>query len=58
VGDDSKRQQHARGLACQQPARLPADRQEIQSETDRVSGANKNVSDKPIRLKICSPNVL
>lgn len=33
-------------------------RQEISNETDRVVGTNKNVSDKPIRLKICSPNVL
>jgi dynamin 1-like protein len=33
-------------------------RAEIQSETERVSGSNKNISDKPIRLKICSPNVL
>ncbi|GBF90976.1 hypothetical protein Rsub_03831 [Raphidocelis subcapitata] len=33
-------------------------RQEIQAETDRVSGGGKNISDKPIRLKICSPNVL
>ena len=32
--------------------------QEIQAETDRVVGTNKNVSDKPIRLKIYSPNVL
>jgi hypothetical protein len=40
------------------PLSTPPARQEIQSETDRVSGANKNVSDKPIRLKICSPHVL
>eukprot|EP00200_Dunaliella_tertiolecta_P012263 CAMPEP_0202375302 /NCGR_PEP_ID=MMETSP1127-20130417/6003_1 /ASSEMBLY_ACC=CAM_ASM_000462 /TAXON_ID=3047 /ORGANISM="Dunaliella tertiolecta, Strain CCMP1320" /LENGTH=673 /DNA_ID=CAMNT_0048972739 /DNA_START=12 /DNA_END=2029 /DNA_ORIENTATION=- len=33
-------------------------RQEIQAETDRVTGTNKNVSDKPIRLKIYSPHVL
>lgn len=33
-------------------------RDEIQAETDRVVGHNKNVSDKPIRLKIFSPNVL
>lgn len=33
-------------------------RAEIQHETDRVSGSNKNISDKPIRLKICSPHVL
>ncbi|KAF6266399.1 P-loop containing nucleoside triphosphate hydrolase protein [Scenedesmus sp. NREL 46B-D3] len=33
-------------------------RAEIQSETERVSGGNKNISDKPIRLKIFSPNVL
>ncbi len=37
-------------------ARRPA--QEIQAETDRVVGTNKNVSDKPIRLKIFSPHVL
>jgi dynamin 1-like protein len=33
-------------------------RAEIQNETERVSGGNKNISDKPIRLKIFSPNVL
>jgi dynamin 1-like protein len=33
-------------------------RSEIQSETERVSGGGKNISDKPIRLKIFSPNVL
>ena len=33
-------------------------RREIAAETERVSGAGQNVSDKPIRLKICSPHVL
>ncbi|KAL1557856.1 Dynamin-related protein 3A [Salvia divinorum] len=33
-------------------------RNEIQAETDREAGANKGVSDKQIRLKIFSPNVL
>ncbi|KAF8057938.1 DRP3A [Scenedesmus sp. PABB004] len=33
-------------------------RAEIQHETERVSGGNKNISDKPIRLKIFSPHVL
>lgn len=33
-------------------------REEIQNETDRLVGLNKGVSDKPIRLKIFSPNVL
>ncbi|KAJ3678280.1 hypothetical protein LUZ60_002083 [Juncus effusus] len=33
-------------------------RREIQAETDREAGANKGVSDKQIRLKIFSPNVL
>ncbi|GAB2292046.1 Dynamin- protein 3A [Dionaea muscipula] len=33
-------------------------RQEIHNETDREAGANKGVSDKQIRLKIFSPNVL
>lgn len=33
-------------------------RQEIQAETDRVTGVNKGVSEKQIRLKICSPHVL
>ena len=33
-------------------------RSEIQEETNRLSGSNKGVSDKPIRLKIYSPNVL
>ena len=32
--------------------------QEIQTETERLVGVNKGVSDKPIRLKIFSPNVL
>jgi len=31
---------------------------EIEAETDRGTGLNKGVSDKQIRLKICSPNVL
>ncbi|PIA52240.1 hypothetical protein AQUCO_01000246v1 [Aquilegia coerulea] len=33
-------------------------RREIQAETDREAGHNKGVSDKQIRLKIYSPNVL
>ncbi|XVF44879.1 hypothetical protein PTKIN_Ptkin02bG0158800 [Pterospermum kingtungense] len=33
-------------------------RWEIQAETDRGAGGNKGVSDKQIRLKIFSPNVL
>ncbi|KAK4784250.1 hypothetical protein SAY86_018618 [Trapa natans] len=33
-------------------------RREIQAETDRDAGANKGVSDRQIRLKIFSPNVL
>ncbi|KAG4192929.1 hypothetical protein ERO13_A07G188301v2 [Gossypium hirsutum] len=33
-------------------------RREIQAETDRDAGGNKGVSDKQIRLKIFSPNVL
>ncbi|XP_027919460.1 dynamin-related protein 3A-like [Vigna unguiculata] len=33
-------------------------RSEIQAETDREAGGNKGVSDKQIRLKIFSPNVL
>nr|XP_043623837.1 dynamin-related protein 3A-like isoform X2 [Erigeron canadensis] len=33
-------------------------RNEIQAETDREAGGNKGVSDKQIRLKIFSPNVL
>eukprot|EP00803_Ostreobium_quekettii_P000358 evm.model.scf_2577.1 EVM.evm.TU.scf_2577.1 scf_2577:2056-6930(-) len=33
-------------------------RDEIAAETDRVVGGSKGVSDKPIRLKICSPDVL
>jgi dynamin 1-like protein len=32
--------------------------QEILAETERVVGANKGISEKPIRLKIFSPNVL
>eukprot|EP00873_Tetraselmis_striata_P044246 jgi/Tetstr1/464510/TSEL_009268.t1 len=33
-------------------------RLEILAETDRVVGSNKGISDKPIRLRICSPHVL
>ncbi|XP_047944968.1 dynamin-related protein 3A-like [Salvia hispanica] len=33
-------------------------RREIQAETEREAGGNKGVSDKPISLKIFSPNVL
>ncbi|MEW5302379.1 MAG: hypothetical protein WDW36_005172 [Sanguina aurantia] len=33
-------------------------RQEIALETERLVGSNKNVSEKPIRLKIFSPRVL
>ncbi|KAK6945833.1 Dynamin, N-terminal [Dillenia turbinata] len=33
-------------------------RREIQAETDKEAGGNKGVSDKQIRLKIYSPNVL
>ncbi|KAL1564598.1 Dynamin-related protein 3A, variant 2 [Salvia divinorum] len=33
-------------------------RREIQAETEREAGGNKGVSDKPISLKIYSPNVL
>lgn len=33
-------------------------RGEILAETERLAGTNKGVSDKPIRLKICSPHVL
>lgn len=32
--------------------------QEILTETERVVGSNKGISEKPIRLKIYSPNVL
>eukprot|EP00899_Mesostigma_viride_P023008 jgi/Mesvir1/3892/Mv19838-RA.2 len=33
-------------------------REEIKAETDRETGSNYGVSDKQIRLKICSPHVL
>ncbi|XP_015194489.1 dynamin-1-like protein isoform X1 [Lepisosteus oculatus] len=33
-------------------------RQEIESETERISGNNKGVSDEPIHLKIYSPHVV
>lgn len=32
--------------------------QEILMETERLVGGNKGISEKPIRLKIFSPNVL
>lgn len=38
-------------LGCPRP-------QEILAETERVVGSNKGISEKPIRLKIYSPNVL
>ena len=33
-------------------------RKEIEDETDRVTGKNKGLSEKPINLKVFSPNVL
>ena len=33
-------------------------RAEIEAETDRECGRNKNLSDKPIRLRIFSPKVV
>uniref|UniRef100_A0A8C9U6V5 Dynamin-1-like protein n=1 Tax=Scleropages formosus TaxID=113540 RepID=A0A8C9U6V5_SCLFO len=33
-------------------------RQEIENETDRVSGINKGISDEPIHLKVFSPHVV
>uniref|UniRef100_A0A3Q3VQ81 Dynamin-1-like protein n=1 Tax=Mola mola TaxID=94237 RepID=A0A3Q3VQ81_MOLML len=33
-------------------------RQEIENETDRLSGINKGISDEPIHLKIFSPHVV
>lgn len=33
-------------------------RQEIENETERISGNNKGISDEPIHLKIFSPNVV
>ncbi|XP_075907704.1 dynamin-1-like protein isoform X2 [Nelusetta ayraudi] len=33
-------------------------RQEIEAETDRISGNNKGISDEPIHLKIFSPHVV
>lgn len=33
-------------------------RQEIEAETERVSGSNKGISDEPIHLKIFSPHVV
>ncbi|XP_072242272.1 dynamin-1-like protein isoform X1 [Leuresthes tenuis] len=33
-------------------------RQEIEAETDRISGINKGISDEPIHLKIFSPHVV
>eukprot|EP00300_Choanocystis_sp_HF-7_P010111 c16786_g1_i1.p1 GENE.c16786_g1_i1~~c16786_g1_i1.p1 ORF type:complete len:176 (-),score=43.08 c16786_g1_i1:13-540(-) len=33
-------------------------RKEIEAETERVTGKNKGVSDKPIRLRIFSPHVV
>lgn len=33
-------------------------RQEIENETERISGNNKGISDEPIHLKVFSPNVV
>ncbi|XP_075793169.1 dynamin-3 isoform X8 [Pelodiscus sinensis] len=33
-------------------------RQEIEAETDRVTGLNKGISSIPINLRVCSPHVL
>ncbi|KAJ3616831.1 hypothetical protein Zmor_009004 [Zophobas morio] len=33
-------------------------REEIEKETERLTGKNKGISSKPIHLKICSENVL
>ncbi|XP_029473463.1 dynamin-3 isoform X3 [Rhinatrema bivittatum] len=33
-------------------------RQEIETETDRITGMNKGISSIPINLRVCSPNVL
>ncbi|XP_076877679.1 dynamin-1-like protein isoform X4 [Brachyhypopomus gauderio] len=33
-------------------------RQEIEAETDRISGNNKGISDEPIHLKVFSPHVV
>lgn len=33
-------------------------RQEIENETERISGSNKGISDEPIHLKIFSPHVV
>lgn len=33
-------------------------RDEISAETERIAGKSKDISNTPIRLKICSPHVL
>ncbi len=33
-------------------------REEIVAETSRLTGDNKSISDKPIRLRVTSPHVL
>ena len=45
-------------LRASLPLPLPGLLQEILAETERVVGTNKGISEKPIRLKIYSPNVL
>jgi hypothetical protein len=45
-------------LTLPHTTRLPGLLQEILAETERVVGTNKGISEKPIRLKIYSPNVL
>ncbi|XP_038589201.1 dynamin-1a isoform X2 [Micropterus salmoides] len=52
--------EHAEFLHCKGKKFTDFDevRQEIEAETDRITGANKGISPVPINLRVYSPNVL
>ncbi|XP_032395668.1 dynamin-1a isoform X10 [Etheostoma spectabile] len=52
--------EHAEFLHCKGKRFTDFDevRQEIEAETDRITGANKGISPVPINLRVYSPNVL
>ncbi|XP_070706168.1 dynamin-1a [Pempheris klunzingeri] len=52
--------EHAEFLHCKGKKFIDFDevRQEIEAETDRITGANKGISAVPINLRVYSPNVL
>ncbi|XP_022074539.1 dynamin-1-like protein isoform X2 [Amphiprion ocellaris] len=61
-GDDSGREGEEWGKFLHTKNKIYTDfdeiRQEIENETERISGNNKGISDEPIHLKIFSPHVV